>query len=174
MVLSGSSECDLDIFDRTFRDTPDGSRTKKEKALAVSSGFCISRSRRRDTRNDMYGRLLWRRCAYGLYFLFLPGTEVVVSGGTASYPLLGKCGAAGRIDVSDLPVWNGYRALSAGACLAGADPDLAVSRTAGISQQGVPAKLLRILSCPHADSCADIELCEFFLNTKYINITKAC
>lgn len=42
----------------------------------------------------------WHRRADDLYLLLLPRTEVVVSGRTASRPLLGQCAAAGRSAVS--------------------------------------------------------------------------
>ena len=50
--------------------------------------------------------------------------------------------------------------MPAGACAAGADPHLALSGPAGISQQAVPVFVLWASSGPHAGSGADPGLCE--------------
>ncbi len=83
MVLSISSKCDMDTFNRAFEYPYHGSCKGNAKKMGICDcgGSCpYSRS---SAWNRMHGRLLWCRCPDRICFLSVPGTELVVSAGTS-------------------------------------------------------------------------------------------
>ena len=100
LVLSGAPERDLDAAARSSEHSSDGNRAQKAKDMAVSAHRPACCADRHSAGHPEHGGLLRHRRADDLYLLLLPRTEVVVSGRTASRPLLGQCAAAGRSAVS--------------------------------------------------------------------------